>query len=81
MADQPPDRDRPALLMPTLKAAAAVAVLSVLAAHWLADGLDQRRLSRLAADASRGDPVTTGSITRAAGATKLDPCAVDNRRR
>ncbi|HEX8167857.1 MAG TPA: hypothetical protein VF601_18980 [Beijerinckiaceae bacterium] len=62
--------DRP-LLMTTIKAVAAIAVLSVLAAKYLADGLDQRGLTRLAAEAAKGEPATTGSINR----VKLDPCA------
>jgi hypothetical protein len=62
--------DRP-LLMTTIKAVAAIGILSVLAAKYLADGLDQRSLTRLAAEAAKGEPATTGSINR----IKLDPCA------
>jgi hypothetical protein len=62
--------DRP-LLKATIKAVIAIGVLSVLAAKYLADGLDQRGLTRLAAEAAKGEPATTGSINR----VKLDPCA------
>jgi hypothetical protein len=67
---------RPTLLITTIKAAAAIAFLSVLAGHWLSDSLDATSLSRLAAQASRpgNEPTMTGSINRAAGAVKLDPC-------
>ena len=66
------------LLMGTLKVAAAVAFLSYCASSWLAGtGLDQQTLSRLAAASARSDdPVTTGSLGRSAGATRLDPCAL-----
>jgi cytochrome c-type biogenesis protein CcmH/NrfG len=64
--------DRP-LLVATIKATVAIAVLSVLAAKYLADGsLDQPTLSRLAAEAAKGkgEPTMTGSINR----VRIDPC-------
>ena len=61
--------DRP-LLKTTIKAVVAIGVLSVLAAKYLADGLDQSAMTRLAAQAAKGEPATTGSINR----VKLDPC-------
>lgn len=75
----PPDGERPALLLPTIKAVAAIAVLSVLATHWLSSStFDHASLSRLAADAVR-EPTTTGSIVKAANGQKLDPCVVARR--
>ena len=63
--------DRP-LLITTIKAVAAIGVLSLLAANYLADGLDQSGLTRLAASASKArEPAITGSINK----VKLDPCA------
>jgi hypothetical protein len=61
--------DRP-LLITTIKAVVAIGVLSVLATKYLADGLDQHGLTRLAAEASKREPTMTGSINR----VKLDPC-------
>jgi hypothetical protein len=66
--------DRP-LLIATIKAVIVIAVLSTLAATYLADGaLDQPALSRLAADAVRGkgkgEPTITGSIHK----VRIDPC-------
>ena len=63
--------DRP-LLVTTIKAVVAIGVLSVLAAKYIADGFDQGGMTRLAAQAAKGEPMTTGSINR----VKLDPCAV-----
>ena len=64
--------DRP-LLITTIKAVAAIGVLSLLAANYLADGLDQSGLTRLAASASKArEPAITGSINK----VKLDPCAM-----
>ena len=63
--------DRP-LLITTIKAVAAIGVLSLLAANYLADGLDQSGLTRFAASASKArEPAITGSINK----VKLDPCA------
>lgn len=71
-----PGGERPALLLPTIKAAIAVGFLSVLAAQWLSSrAFDQASLTRLAADAVR-EPATTGSILKAANGQKLDPCGV-----
>jgi hypothetical protein len=66
--------DRP-LLSATIKAVAAIAVLSVLATHYLADGaFDDKALTRLALDgAKKGEPTMTGSIG-GARAMRLDPC-------
>ena len=64
--------DRP-LLLATVKAVVAIALLSLLATKYLADGsLDQSALSRLASDAAKGkgEPTMTGSINR----TRIDPC-------
>ena len=50
----------------------AIGVLSLLATNYLADGLDQSGLTRLAASASKArEPAITGSINK----VKLDPCA------
>lgn len=71
--------ERPTLLIGTIKVAAAIGVLSVLAANFLSDGaFDQGRLARLAA-AAVNEPQMTGSITKAASQTRLDPCAVKPR--
>jgi hypothetical protein len=64
--------DRP-LLIATIKAVVAIALLSVLATKYLADGsLDHSALSRLAGDAAtrKGEPTMTGSINR----LRIDPC-------
>lgn len=77
MFESPDQNGRPTLLIGTVKAVAAIAFLSVFAAHWLSESaLDQKSLSHLAAQASRrtAEPTMTGSITRAASAVKLDPC-------
>jgi hypothetical protein len=69
--------DRP-LLAATIKAVIAIAVLSVLATHYLAESsFDQQTLTRMAAEAmksKKGEPVMTGSINRQASNTRLDPC-------
>ena len=68
---------RPAILMSTLKTVAIIGFLSFCASSWLSNsGLDQQGLARLARAQPNGsdDPVTTGSIGRAAGSTRLDPC-------
>ena len=73
------DGEGPALLLATVKAAAAIGLLSVLAAQWLSSGaFDQASLTRLAAEAVR-EPATTGSILKAANGQKLDPCAAPRR--
>lgn len=71
------------LLTWTVKAALAIGVLSLAATHFLArEGLDRSSLQRLAAEsAARGrEPVTTGTLAKNAGDTKLDPCATPARR-
>lgn len=68
--------DRP-LLMATIKTVVVIAVLSVLATKYLADGaFDQAGLTRLAGLASNGkaEPTTTGSILRSSAAARIDPC-------
>lgn len=68
------------------KAAAAIAFLSVIAAHWLSSTLtasdaDRARLGQLAQTATRdkADPVTTGSLAKRAQNIRLDPCTGDRR--
>jgi hypothetical protein len=62
------------------KSAIAIGFISVLAANFISsrtDGLDSARLAEVAAVVSRNpsaDPMTTGSLRRAADATRLDPC-------
>lgn len=64
------------------KAGAAIAFLSVIAANFLSSqtaSLDKDRMAQVSLAASKRqavDPMVTGSITRAAGETKLDPCAL-----
>ena len=61
------------------KAGAAIAFLSVIAANFLSSqtaSLDKDRMAQVSLAASKRDPMTTGSIVRAAGDTKLDPCAL-----
>lgn len=63
-------------------AGAAIAVLSVVAANVLSSqtkDLDKERLAQISLAASKRqpiDPLTTGSISRAANDTRLDPCAL-----
>lgn len=74
---------RPSIAAATIKTVAAIGLLSWLAAGWLSDATrDHATLGRLAANISRGfdDPLTTGSITRRAASTRLDPCTSDARR-
>lgn len=61
------------LVAVTVKAVSAIALLSVMATHWLASNVDRAGLGRLAADAT-ADPVTTGALADRAAATRLDPC-------
>lgn len=64
---------RPGLLTGTLKAVAAITVLSVLATKYLSDrSLNDGALTRLASQAT-GE--TTGSILPSGNAVRLDPCA------
>lgn len=64
------------------KAGAAIAFLSVIAANFVSSqtsGLDRDRMAQATLAASKRqpiDPLTTGSIGRAANETRLDPCAV-----
>ena len=64
------------------KAGAAIAFLSVIAANFMASRtppFDRDRLAQVSLAASKRqpvDPLTTGSISKAAGETRLDPCAL-----
>ena len=83
MAGLSPDGNRrPTLLVNTIKVAAAVALISYVAANWLSsEAFDQSGLARLASSRPRvEDPVSTGSIAASARQTRLDPCAVPPRR-
>jgi hypothetical protein len=73
------------------KASIAIAFLSVIAANWLAVGVnetDRNNLSQLASNAGKSikngvasfDPLTTGSLQKRAADTKLDPCVLPARR-
>lgn len=68
------------------KAAAAIAFLSLIAANWLSHGIslnDRQTMQELASTATKDiknrlgydEPMTTGSIGKRAGETRLDPCA------
>ncbi|MGX5733441.1 hypothetical protein [Bosea thiooxidans] len=65
-----------------VKAGLGIAVLSVVAANVLSSqtkGLDKERLAQVSLAVSKRqpiDPLTTGSISRAASDTRLDPCAL-----
>lgn len=76
---------RPSLLGATMKTAAALAFCAYCASSWLSGTrLDRTDFSRLAASTWRAqeDPITTGSIGRAAAAAaaRLDPCVRSDRR-
>jgi preprotein translocase subunit Sec63 len=64
------------------KAAAAIAFLSVIAANFMSSRtgqLDKERLAQVSLAVSKRQPVeplTTGSITKVANETRLDPCAL-----
>jgi hypothetical protein len=78
-------RDERGSLVATIgKASVAIAFLSVLAANWLSAGvseMDRNNLAQIAASATgRADPMTTGSISKRAAETKLDPCLLPPRR-
>ncbi len=73
------------------KASIAIAFLSVIAANWLAVGVneaDKNNLAQLAANTSKSikngiasfDPQTTGSLQKRAADTKLDPCVLPAKR-
>ena len=77
------DGRRRSVLIWTVKTVAIVGFLSFCASNWLSGpALDHGTLARLASATSGGidDPVTTGSIFRSAGASKLDPCVAPPRR-
>lgn len=74
---------RPRLLAGTVKVAAATALITFLAAHWLTNGFDRTGAMRLAGWVRQPvpDPVTTGSVSssplaEAARSTRLNPCIV-----
>lgn len=64
------------------KAGAAIAFLSVIAANFMSsrtEQLDKERLAQVSLAASKRqpiDPLTTGSISKAASETRLDPCTL-----
>lgn len=64
------------------KAGAAIAFLSVIAANFMSsrtEPMDKERLAQVSLAASKRqpiDPLTTGSISKAANDTRLDPCAL-----
>lgn len=74
--------ERGTLVADIAKAGAAIAFLSILAANFISTQtahFDRDRLAQVAAAAANGkvvDPMTTGSLRKAAGETKLDPCAL-----
>lgn len=76
---------RGSMLTDVAKASAIIAFLSVVAANFVSTqtaDLDSERLSQVASAASRGhpiDPMITGSISRRANETRLDPCVVVQR--
>lgn len=74
--------ERGTMVADIAKASALIAFLSVVAAnlvsHQTAE-LDKDRLSEVALAAAKRqpiDPLTTGSIRKAASDTRLDPCAL-----
>lgn len=74
--------ERGSMLPSIAKASLAIALLSALAANFIAgrtgdfdrEGLDNATLA--AAKAQIRDPQTTGSIVSRASTTRLDPCAL-----
>lgn len=64
------------------KAGAAIAFLSVIAANFMSsrtEQLDKERLAQVSLAVSKRqpiDPLTTGSITKAANETRVDPCVL-----
>ena len=76
---------RQSLLVRTALTAALIGAFSVAAANYLADRTEaeRRTLARLAGliGEEPADTLTTGSITRAAAGTRLDPCAAEPARR
>ena len=76
-------KPKPKILAATLKSVLAIGLLSVGAATWLSKSqLDKDGLARLAGAQVRGqeDPVTTGSLSRSAAGTRLDPCVLPPKR-
>lgn len=68
------------MLSKTLKAAAAVAVLSFAASQWAYSQADRIALAKLTAEtAGRFDPLTTGSTAQSAQSYRIDPCNVPSR--
>jgi hypothetical protein len=83
--------ERGSMVVNVGKASIAIAFLSVIAANWLAIGVndvDKGNLSQLAANASKNvkngiayfDPTVTGSLQKRAADTKLDPCVLPAKR-
>ncbi|MCV9935171.1 hypothetical protein OIU35_02235 [Boseaceae bacterium BT-24-1] len=73
---------RGSMVSDVAKAGAAIAFLSVIAANFVSSQTAQldrdamRQATQAAAKGQSFDPLTTGSIAKRAGETKLDPCAV-----
>jgi hypothetical protein len=73
---------RGSMVSDVAKAGAAIAFLSVIAANFVSSQtaqLDRDAMRQAAHAAAKGqpfDPLTTGSIVKRAGVTKLDPCVV-----
>ncbi len=79
--------ERGALAGDAVKAAIAIGFLSLIGVHMMGnriDGQEKDRLAGLSYVAAKGkqvdprqiDPMSVGSIARAADATRLDPCAL-----
>jgi hypothetical protein len=74
--------ERGTMVADIAKAGAVIAFLSVVAANLVSTQtahFDRDRLAEVAAAATKGqpaDPLTTGSIRKAASETRFDPCAV-----
>lgn len=67
------------MLSTTLKAAAAIGILSFAASQWAYSHADRIALAKLTAEtAARFDPPTTGSIT-SIQSSRIDPCTVPAR--
>ncbi len=74
--------ERGGVVVGIAKSAALIGFISVLAANYISSRtgpLDSERLAQVSAAVATGkpiDPLTTGSLRRAADTTRLDPCAV-----
>lgn len=74
--------ERGTVIADLAKAACGIALLSVIAANFVSrqgPDLDKDRMAQATLAASKRqpvDPMITGSIGRAAGDTRLDPCAL-----